>query len=57
VNAANTDRLECDPLATGWEAIAVGFGLLYPDDMTNLNRQFGVYDALYSWCRLTEDRS
>ena len=52
INAADTDRLESDPLAAGFEAIAVGYSLRYPDDQENLDRQFEVYDALYTWCRL-----
>jgi hypothetical protein len=52
VNAADTDRLDRDPLAAGLEAIAVGYSLRYPDDLQNLERQFEVYDALYAWCRL-----
>jgi hypothetical protein len=41
-----------DPIAAGLEAIALGFGLRYPDDEENLTHQFEVYDALYAWCRL-----
>jgi len=52
VNAAETRRLEKDPLAAGVEAIAVGYGLRFPDDKKNLERQFEVYDALYAWCCL-----
>lgn len=52
VNAADTDRLDKDPLAAGLEAIAVGYGLRFPNDLENLKRQFDVYDALYAWCRL-----
>ncbi|OIP62360.1 MAG: chromate resistance protein [Nitrospirae bacterium CG_4_9_14_3_um_filter_53_35] len=52
VNAADTRRLEKDPLAAGVEAIAVGYGLRFPDDKKNLERQFEVYDALYAWCCL-----
>jgi hypothetical protein len=52
INAADTDRLEADPLAAGFEAIAVGYGLRFPDDRENIERQFEVYDALYAWCRL-----
>jgi hypothetical protein len=52
VNAADTDRLELDPLAAGLEAVAVGYGLRFPDDHENLERQFEVYDALYAWCRV-----
>ena len=52
INAADTDRLEADSLASGLEAIAVGYSLRFPDDMENIERQFEVYDALYAWCRL-----
>jgi hypothetical protein len=52
VNAADTDRLDDEPLAAGLEAIATGYGLRFPDDLENLERQFEVYDALYAWCRL-----
>ena len=52
VNAADTRRLENDPLAAGVEAIAVGYGLRFPDDQKNFEKQFEVYDALYAWCSL-----
>ena len=52
VNAADTRRLENDPLAAGFEAIAIGYGLRFPDDLENLRKQFEVYDALYAWCSL-----
>jgi len=52
VHAADTNDLDSDPLARGLEAIAVGYGLRFPDDAANLARQFDVYDALYAWCRL-----
>ncbi len=44
--------IDKDPVARGLEAIAVGYGLRYPDDAENLSHQFEVYDALYAWCRL-----
>ncbi len=56
VNAADTHKPENDPLAAGFEAIAVGFGLRYPDDKKNLKRQFEMYDALYAWCCLDAAR-
>jgi hypothetical protein len=52
VNAADTNRMENDPVAAGLEAIAVGFSIRFPDDLANLEMQFDVYDALYAWCRL-----
>jgi len=44
--------LHTDEMAPGLEAIATGFSVLFPDDHTNLEAQFLVYDALYAWCRL-----
>lgn len=52
VGCADTDRLLEHPVASGLEAIAVGFSLRYPDDAQNLEHQFEVYDSLYAWCRL-----
>ena len=56
VNAADTNRMENDPIAAGLEAIAVGYSLRFPDDLENLEMQFEVYDALYAWCRLETAR-
>ena len=47
--AADIDK---DPIARGLVAIAVGYGIRYPDDAENMMQQFEVYDALYAWCRL-----
>lgn len=52
VNAADTDKFDQEPLARGFEAIAVGYGLRFPDDLENLEHQFEMYDALYAYCRL-----
>jgi hypothetical protein len=57
INAADTNHMDADPLAAGFEAIGVGYGLRYPDDLENIERQFEVYDALYAWCRLDVVRS
>jgi hypothetical protein len=57
INAADTNNLDADPLAAGFEAIAVGYSLRFPDDLENIERQFEVYDALYAWCRLDVAKS
>lgn len=44
--------IDKDPVARGLDAVAVGYGLRFPDDEENLAHQFEVYDALYAWCRL-----
>jgi hypothetical protein len=45
-------EIDSDPIARGLEAIAVVYGLRFPNDEENLERQFDVYDALYAWCKL-----
>jgi len=53
IHAADvSEDIDTDPIARGFEAIAVGYGLRYPNDEENLLHQFEVYDALYAWCRL-----
>lgn len=53
VHSADVEEdLAKDPLAAGLEAIAVGYGVRFPEDHENLANQFAVYDALYAWCRL-----
>ncbi len=47
-----SEDINQDPIARGFEAIAVGYSLRYPSDEENLLHQFEVYDALYAWCRL-----
>ncbi len=52
IHAADTQDRDSDPLAAGFEAIAVGYSIRYPNDKENLEHQFEMYDALYAWCRL-----
>ena len=52
INAADTGKEDQEPMAVGFEAIAVGYGLRFPDDLENLEHQFEMYDALYAYCRL-----
>lgn len=52
IHAADTNSFETEPLSIGFEAIAVGYSIRFPDDMENIERQFEMYDALYAWCRL-----
>jgi len=53
VHAADVaEDIDTDPFARGLEAIASGYSLRFPEDMENLEHQFGVYDALYAWCCL-----
>ena len=43
INAADTVRLDADLLAAGFEAIAVGYSLRYPDDLENIERIFSIF--------------
>lgn len=52
VNAADTGALESNRYASGLEALAQGFSVMYPDDNTNIEKQFLMYDALYAFFRL-----
>jgi len=53
IHAADVVKdIDSDPIARGFEAIAVGYSLRFPEDLENLDHQFEVYDALYAWCRL-----
>lgn len=53
IHAADVAQdIDTDPIARGFEAIAVGYALRFPKDEENLRHQFPVYDALYAWCRL-----
>jgi len=56
VNAADTGAMDKNPFASGLEAIAQGFSLLYPDDHKNIEHQFQVYDALYGYFRLQDPK-
>jgi hypothetical protein len=57
VHAADvSEDIGKDPIAPGLEAIASGFSLLFPEDADNLAHQFGLYDALYAWCRMQSAR-
>ena len=57
VRAADTRTPEADPITAGFEAVAVGYSLRFPNDAENLCRQFEVYDSLYAWCRLEVAKS
>ena len=57
VNAADTNRLNQDPIAAGLEAVASGFSIRHPLDHENLIAQFALYDALYAWCRMQSART
>src|SRR5829696_8186758 len=50
-----TGEEDFTPESRGLKAIAEGFQLAYPDDHEILQREFAVYDALYTWCQARAD--
>lgn len=52
INAADTDKMDANKYAYGFEAVAKGFSVMYPDDHLNIEKQFIVYDSLYAFFRL-----
>jgi hypothetical protein len=56
VRGADTDAKDLTPESRGLEAIAEGFRLAYQDDHELLERELSVYDALYAYCKSTDER-
>ncbi len=51
VRAADTPKRDWAAEGIGLEAIADGFRRISKDDFDNMQRQFGVYEALYAHCQ------
>jgi hypothetical protein len=51
VRAADTNRLDLAPQASGLLAVSLGLSANYPDDHAMLAQGLILYDALYAWCR------
>lgn len=51
VRAADTDRLDLAPQASGLLAISLGLSHTFQDDHEMLAYGLVMYDALYAWCR------
>ena len=57
IHGADTSDRDSDPISVGFEAIAVGYSIRFPEDHENLEHQFEMYDSLYAWCRLDVARN
>ncbi len=57
VRAADTNKLATVPEAAGLESIMTGIGISAKDDIEAVQKAAGVYDALYSACKLRIIRS
>ncbi len=51
VRGADTPNRKLTPQSEGLLAIAYGFSMNAKDDFDNMEKQFHVYDALYSFCK------
>jgi len=51
VRAADTDKLDLAPQASGLLAASLGLSRMYKDDLKQLEAGMGLYDAFYRWSR------
>jgi rhodanese-related sulfurtransferase len=56
VRGADTSRPDLTPQCEGLLAISYGLSANHPDDHEMLTHGMVIYDALYTWCRLQEER-
>ncbi|WP_018438077.1 chromate resistance protein ChrB domain-containing protein [Paraburkholderia atlantica] len=57
VRGADTDRLDLASEATGLYAISIGLSRVFTDDHEQLRHGMIVYDALYAWCKSSNERT
>jgi len=57
VRGADTGRLDLAPEATGLYAISIGLSRNFTDDHEQLQQGMIVYDALYAWCKSSNERT
>ena len=57
VRAADTNTLETAAQASGLHAVSLGLSRMFADDHAMLRYGMLVYDALYAWCRASEQTS
>lgn len=56
VRLADTGRVNENPLSYVLEIMAVGYGLNAKDDYETLEREFHLYDALYTYLKQSQDK-
>jgi rhodanese-related sulfurtransferase len=57
VRAADTDRMDLAPQASGLLAASLGLSRMYTDDLAQLEAGITLYDAFYRWCRDAVDET
>lgn len=55
VRGADTEAKDLTPESRGLEAVAEGFRLVFGNDHELLERELSVYDALYAYCRSSQE--
>lgn len=53
VRGADTPNRTLTPQSEGLVAVALGFAANSKDDFDNMSKQFPVYDALYTFCKVS----
>ena len=51
IRGADTEKRQLTPQSSGLAAIAAGFSVISKDDYDNMEKQFPVYDALYTFAK------
>jgi hypothetical protein len=57
VRGADTGRFDLAPEATGLYAISIGLSRAFDDDHEQLRHGMIVYDALYAWCKSSDEHT
>ncbi|MEM5298161.1 chromate resistance protein ChrB domain-containing protein [Burkholderia sp. JPY481] len=57
VRGADTSRLDLAPEATGLYAISIGLSRNFTDDHEQLRQGMIVHDALYAWCKSSNEHT
>ncbi|MPW22104.1 chromate resistance protein [Paraburkholderia sp. CNPSo 3157] len=57
VRGADTSRLDLVPEAAGLYAVSVGLSRNFTDDHEQLRQGMIVYDALYAWCKSSNEHT
>jgi hypothetical protein len=57
VRGADTGRLDLAPEATGLYALSMGLSRNFDNDHEQLRQGMIVYDALYAWCKSSDERA
>ena len=57
VRGADTARLDIAPQAAGLLALSLGLSHNFADDHAMLSQGMVMYDALYAWCRHTQQET